>query len=198
MRKTILFTMLIAVTGIFAQTNLVKDGGFEAGVISNARNSIAQTADWQCFVKQGNSITIAAGQAQDGGNVLCFKSNSNNEKRFNTCISQTIGVLKSSRIKVTFQAQSNQDAKIRAFVTGSMLGEDSKVKLTSTNGKDVTIYQSTKFQTYTVSLSEIVGSGKIPIDFSKPLEIRLALMGDYSVTPLELLIDNVVVTYAGK
>jgi len=190
--------MLFAVAGIFAQSNLVKDGDFESGKISNVKYSNAQTADWQYFVKQGNSIAIVAGQAQEGKNVLCIKSNSKNEKRFNTCISQSIGVLKSSRVKVTFQVQSNQDARIRAYVTGSTLGEDTKVKLTSTNGNDVAIYQSTKFQTYTVTLSEIAGSGKTPIDFSKPLEIRLALMGDYSAVPLELFVDNVVVTYAGK
>lgn len=198
MRKTIVFMMLLAVAGIFAQSNLVNDGGFESGKINKIRLPNAQIADWQCFVKTGNSISIVTGHAHEGKNALCIKSNTKNEKRFNTCIFQSIGILKSSKLKLTFQVQSNQDAKIRAYVTGSILGEDTKDKLTSTNGKDAAIFQSTKFQTYTVSLSEVVGTGKIPIDFSKPLEIRLALMGDYSAAPLELFVDNVVVTYAGK
>lgn len=198
MKKTIVIMMLFVVTGVFAQSNLVKDGDFESGEMKKAKHSNAQSAFWQYFVKQGNSIAIVAGQAHEGKNVLCIKSNSKNEKRFTTCISQTIGVLKSSRVKVTFQALSNQDAKIRVFVTGSPLGDNTKVKLTSTIGNNASIYQSTKFQTYTVKLSEIVGSGKTPIDFSKPLEIRLALLGDYSAAPLELFIDNVVVTYVGK
>lgn len=198
MRKTMVLMMLFAVAEMFGQLNLVKDGGFESGKISNAKSSNANATDWQCFVRSGNSISIVARQVQEGKNALCIKSNSNNEKRFHTCIIQPIGVLESSKVKLTFQVLSNQDAKIRAYVSGSVLGEDTKIKMTSTNGKDVTIYQSTKFQTYTITLSEIVGSGKTPIDFAKPLDIRIALMGDYSAVPLELFIDNIIVTFAGK
>lgn len=201
MKKSSIFfflTLLIA-SGISAQTNLLQDAGFESGVLKIAKSSDDKTSSWYYFAKSDNNITISKDKFSEGSRSLCIKSNSDNPKRYQTCIAQSLGIQKSSMLKLTFYALANQDATVTAFVTGynkEATGE--KDILISTTGRSVTVYKSPKFQKYTIIIKEVTGSGKKPIDFSKPIEIRIGLTGNYSVMPLELYLDDISVVYNGK
>lgn len=196
MKKTIfLVSMCVFAISAIAQSNVLKNGGFESGYLIRNTKVPAEGDDW--YWKVDNSrlpggVIVLTTENKNTGNKSIKMTLPPNEitARYHMYITKGLGVVSKSDYTLTFWAKSNIAVKLNAYYNGSAI-KDGVSSRTLTSGAQIKINGNNTWAKYTVRLNGRVYDNNATWDLSQPYELCIALTNQVLSEGLELYIDDV-------
>ena len=192
--KTTIAAVLIMMAGLTAsaQTNLVQNGGFEQGNLKTLSKEGQTPFEWYFNLNTsrlpGAKLSYSTSVFYEGKkSVKMNVSACEVQKRYDMLLLQNLGVIKNTKLTLTFYVKSNNALKLAGFLSGT---ETESGKSLTGRGASISVDGSNKWKKYSVQLDRRpYGDGHF--DLSKDMFINVVLDKQVLESDVEFYIDQI-------